>query len=121
MVEAERTRRPRRGSTIDGWLRPLGDPPPGVPVTLRLEGGVLHIAGESVGELGAWPLEELSAASGEDGAVLEVDGEELVLTCEDEAWEKIVVRRLTGRPWWWMLAPAIAGLLIAFGLFSALS
>ena len=49
-----------------------------------------------------------------------VDGEELVLTCEDEAWEKIVVRRLTGRPWWWMLAPAIAGLLIAFGLFSAL-
>lgn len=120
MMETDRERAPRGVSTIDGWLRPLGDPPPGVPVTLRLDGGVLHIAGASVGELGAWPVSDLSAAPGEEGAVLEVDGEQLVLTCEDAAWEQVVVRRLGGRPWWWALVPVVAGLLIAFSLFTLL-
>ncbi len=115
---ASRQRRPV--SEVQGSLRPLGDPPPGVPVTLRLSDGVLFIEGDGLGTLGSWPVEELSAATSEEGAILEVEGEQFVLTCEDAGWERIVVRRLEGRPWWWMVPSVILGLLIALALFTLL-
>ena len=98
---------------MSGYLRPVGDPAPGVLVQLELSGGCLTISGESVGDLGTWDFEAVGVSEVEGDTVLLVDGEQLVVTFDDEAHKGVLLDAFKARPWWATALPILGGLAIA--------
>lgn len=70
---------------LRGFVKMAGDVGRGVDVTIHLEDETLTLAVPNAGELGTWPLEQVGIASKPDGFHLRVEGEEIVLTTDDDA------------------------------------
>lgn len=109
----ERHSRTRAGLSADVLLRPAGDPPPGVVVTLEFEGERLTIGGETIGHLGTWNLADVTAARSEDGVVLVIDEEPLVAVFDDRSLEVLLLGAGRLHKAASMVLPMVAGLLVA--------
>ncbi len=117
VVDMAHLRRQHEPLEVAGTLRPLGDPPPGVDVTLSIREGRLSITGERVGELGTWDVADVAVSQSEEGSVLSVDGEHLAVTYASQAQEEVLIESLAPRGWWWMILPAVGGLLLALAIW----
>ena len=101
------------GDVLNVFLRPVGDPGPGVSVQLELGGGRLTISGESVGALGTWDFEEVGVSDADGGAVISIDGEDLLVTFDDETLKMVLLDAFRSQPWWAVALPIVGGLAIA--------
>lgn len=70
---------------LKGLVRMAGDDGRGVDVTIHLEDETLSLGIPDGGEIGTWPLSDVGIASKPDGFHLRVEGEEVVLTTDDDA------------------------------------
>jgi len=82
-------------------------------VQLELGGGRLTISGESVGALGTWDFEEVGVSGADGGAVISIDGEDLLVTFDDETLKVALLDAFRGQPWWAVALPIVGGLVIA--------
>jgi hypothetical protein len=70
---------------ISGSVRMAGDTGRGVGVNIHLEDETLTLVAAGGNEIGTWPLEQVGIASKPDGFHLRIEGEEVVLTTDDDA------------------------------------
>lgn len=68
---------------FDGRLRLLGEHGPGVGIHIDLNQERLHVTSGTV-EIGNWDLKEVLILAKEDGFHLRAEGEEVVLTTDDD-------------------------------------
>jgi hypothetical protein len=74
----------RVNAELTGTVRMAGDIQPGVRVEIHLDQEVLRLVSPH-GELGAWPLAEVGVSARVDGFHLRLEGEEIVLSTNDDA------------------------------------
>lgn len=70
-------------SEYDGTLRMPHEPGPGLGVRIDLDDERLRVTAGEV-EIGDWSLDELIVAAKEDGFHIRVEGEEVVITTDDD-------------------------------------
>lgn len=109
----ERQSRTHDGLRADALLRPAADTPPGVEVTLEVEGGRLTITGEALGKLGSWPLNEVAASRVDGEVCLVIEDEVLLATLDDPEMEALLLRLGRSRRLAAAVIPVVAGLVIA--------
>jgi hypothetical protein len=73
-----------RHADLTGTVRIAGEPEAGVHVEIHLEHEELRLV-SGYGELGRWPLSELGIAAKLDGFHLRIEGEELIVSTNDDA------------------------------------
>lgn len=82
---------------FQGSLRLRDEDGPGLSVVIDLEGETLSIrSGESV--IGTWPLSDVGIRGEDDGFHLRVDGEEVVVTTDDETGFALAVGLRSASP-----------------------
>ncbi|HKX74456.1 MAG TPA: hypothetical protein VJR05_03620 [Acidimicrobiia bacterium] len=69
---------------LTGVVRIAGDVAPGIRVEIHLEREELSLV-SAAGPLGTWPLESIGISARTDGFHLRVEGEELILSTNDDA------------------------------------
>lgn len=70
-------------SEFDGRLRLLGEKGAGVGIHIDLDDERLHVTSGEV-EIGTWSLEDVMILAKEDGFHLRAEGEEVVITTDDD-------------------------------------
>lgn len=70
---------------MTGSVRMAGESGRGVVVQIHLGDETLTLTSEAGGDLGTWPLDQVGIASKPDGFHLRIEGEEIVLTTDDDA------------------------------------
>lgn len=70
---------------MTGTVRMAGDNAGGVTVRIHLEDETLTLLAAGGAEIGTWPLEEVTITSRPDGFHLRIEGEEVILTTDDDA------------------------------------
>lgn len=113
----ERHSSTRDGLRADVLLRPAADPPPGVAVTLQVEGELLTISGGTIGHLGTWALADVAASRSEDGLVLVIDEEPLLATCDAPSLEALLLGTSRSRSLAAVVLPVVVGLLVAVAIW----
>ncbi len=116
----ESVRREPENHPVEGFLRPIGDPPPGIAVRLLVNAGRLTITGDAIGVLGTWELSDLEAEASDDGAVVLIEGESLAATFDDPVLQEALIGPAppSVRPLWVRTLPMATGLIIALTIWA---
>jgi hypothetical protein len=70
---------------MTGTVRMAGDVAGGVTVRIHLEDETLTLLANGGAEIGTWPLDQVGISSRPDGFHLRIEGEEVILTTDDDA------------------------------------
>jgi len=76
--------RPRVNTDLTGTVRMMGEADSAIRVEIHLEDEELRLV-SAHGELGRWPLSDIGVAAKLDGFHLRIEGEELVISTNDDA------------------------------------
>src|SRR5690606_42033492 len=69
---------------MNGMVRMAGDDAGGVTVRIHLDEETLTLLAGGGAEIGTWPLSEVEVSSQPDGFHLRIEGEEVILTTDDD-------------------------------------